>query len=103
MARKKIEVVTGERFHRLVVLREVYPIGSDTAVLARCDCGKEITVRYFSIRSGNTKSCGCLRAERTRERNKASTGKKKSQYTKRDTEWWGHWERQGEGLKGVNE
>ena len=28
-----------------------------------CDCGKVVFVRLCSLRSGNTKSCGCLRAD----------------------------------------
>ena len=30
----------------------------------RCDCGAEVTVTAWSLTSGNTRSCGCLRAER---------------------------------------
>lgn len=29
----------------------------------RCDCGKETTVPYNNLASGNTKSCGCLLRE----------------------------------------
>lgn len=28
-----------------------------------CVCGNKTTIRYASLSSGNTKSCGCLRAE----------------------------------------
>ena len=34
-----------------------------------CDCGKEIVIRAYSIKSGNTKSCGCLRTEINSELN----------------------------------
>lgn len=30
-------------------------------VLCRCDCGNDVTVEVSRLKSGNTKSCGCLR------------------------------------------
>jgi len=33
-----------------------------------CDCGEYRTVRLDSLKSGNTKSCGCLKRELSRER-----------------------------------
>lgn len=36
--------------------------------LCRCECGNEIEVEGYSLKSGNTKSCGCLRNEKTRKR-----------------------------------
>jgi len=29
----------------------------------QCDCGKKVTVTGYNLRTGNTKSCGCLRQE----------------------------------------
>lgn len=34
-----------------------------------CDCGKETTVSAPNLTSGNTKSCGCLNARLSKERN----------------------------------
>ena len=52
----------GRRFGRLTVIERA--AGSDSSGcrlwLCRCDCGKEINVMYFSLLSGNNKSCGCL-------------------------------------------
>ena len=57
----------GDRFERLVVLgyshvdkrhRRFYHV--------RCDCGVEKTVQGIQLRSGNTRSCGCLSLERKR-------------------------------------
>lgn len=60
----------GQRFGRLVVIREAAKIVDGTtsrrAVLSRCDCGEQATVRLVSLRSGNTQSCGCLGKERRR-------------------------------------
>jgi len=86
--RKKHEVIENERFERLVVLREVYPIDGHTAVLVKCDCNKEFIVRYYSLKSKNTKSCGCLRDEKTVERNIKSAGKPKNGYTLNKREYW---------------
>ena len=57
----------GERYGRLVVIREVQKTGADgsryRAALCRCDCGKEVTPRISSLRSGDAQSCGCSRGQ----------------------------------------
>lgn len=66
---KKIDL-TGQRFGRLLVIRE-YGRTKDGKVtwLCRClgkngdDCGKEVIVISNDLRSGKTKSCGCLSRE----------------------------------------
>ena len=55
--------MTGRTFGRLTVQREAARIGNQRAFVARCECGSEITVRGCDLRSGNTRSCGCLAAE----------------------------------------
>ncbi len=59
--------LTGHRFGRLKVISEAS--GRDPGILWRCvcDCGNQKTVRSSNLRSGNTKSCGCLQIE---QRNK---------------------------------
>ncbi len=57
-SRKKLEL-TGQRYGRLVVLRQAENIGKRTAWLCRCDCGNEVVVRTDRLRSGHTTSCGC--------------------------------------------
>lgn len=34
--------------------------------LCKCDCGSDVIVRGSNLRNGNTKSCGCIRKERTK-------------------------------------
>ena len=56
---------TGQRFGRLLVLREAAPhIGPAgdrrRQWLCRCDCGNEVTVLQTSLQKGATTSCGCL-------------------------------------------
>lgn len=53
--------LTGQRFGKLTVVRFVKFNRWNAAVyLCRCDCGCEKIILGASLRSGNTKSCGCL-------------------------------------------
>jgi hypothetical protein len=54
----------GNRYGRLVVVKrdDTTPIGRPRWV-CQCDCGKTVIVRAWDLRSGDTTSCGCLRAE----------------------------------------
>lgn len=55
---------TGQRFGRLVVVERVENNRFGHARWAcRCDCGSKLVVASGSLRSGNTKSCGCLKIE----------------------------------------
>lgn len=66
----KHQVITpGTRFSRLVVLSH-YNIGKTHWYVCRCDCGVEKPFRYLALRSGGTKSCGCLFREWTEQRKK---------------------------------
>ena len=42
-----------------------------------CECGYRCSVLQHHLTSGNTKSCGCLRKEKTAERNVSRRGQKK--------------------------
>ena len=57
-SRKKLDL-TGQRYGHLTVLSPAENIGSRTAWLCRCDCGRETVVRTSRLRSGHTVSCGC--------------------------------------------
>jgi len=53
--------IKGERFGRLVALEIV---GRENRVMVwrcQCDCGKTRDVAVVRLRSGKTRSCGCLR------------------------------------------
>ncbi len=54
--------LTGQRFTRLLALYHK-TIRKKVRWMCRCDCGSEIFVLSYSLISGNTKSCGCLRKE----------------------------------------
>jgi len=56
----------GEQYGKLTVIAEgkihIQPSGQRKRTwLCKCDCGNEITVFHSALRSGITKSCGCLR------------------------------------------
>lgn len=53
---------TGQCFGGLLVISEAEPAGGSRRVNCRCDCGNEKPVHLSSLKSGKTKSCGCLRS-----------------------------------------
>jgi hypothetical protein len=60
----KLQDLAGERFGRWIVLRWAGKDKHRNALwLCRCDCGKERVVTSNSLRTGHTKSCGCLSRE----------------------------------------
>jgi len=57
--------MTGQKFARLTALREHGRTHDGKATwVCLCECGKETVAIGKNVRNGNTKSCGCLRAER---------------------------------------
>lgn len=61
--------IDGQRFSRLVVLKYIESVNKRRHWLCQCDCGKTIIVAVGNLRSGNTKSCGCLKSESLIRRN----------------------------------
>ena len=56
--------LTGKRFGRWVVLKFIGKNKYKNAGwLCRCECGTEKVVDGYSLRCGDSKSCGCLRSE----------------------------------------
>lgn len=54
----------GKKVGRLIVVCRAYDIDTPHARwYCDCDCGKSIIVWGYNLRSGNTRSCGCLRKE----------------------------------------
>lgn len=60
--------IAGVRFGKLVAIAHVGSRNGRRLWSCKCDCGGAITARAMSLQSGNTKSCGCLRADLARER-----------------------------------
>lgn len=60
----------GERFGRLTVIEEAGRNHRGQALwLCKCKCGNEGIRTTGALKSGNSKSCGCLTADKARERN----------------------------------
>lgn len=54
---KKIDI-SGQRFGKLIAVREVGTIKGRTMWLCNCDCGRETIVAYGHLSSRHTQSCG---------------------------------------------
>jgi hypothetical protein len=59
--------LTNKKFGRLTVIKPVIELGKRKWV-CKCECGSERTVYSQSLKSGLTKSCGCLRSESSSKR-----------------------------------
>lgn len=66
--------LAGQVFGRLTALEPAENIGAYTAWRCRCECGNEAVVRTASLRSGNTRSCGCMLDDHIRESRHDLTG-----------------------------
>lgn len=64
--------LTGQRFGRLTVVNQVGKNQHREVVWnCQCDCGNECLVGGYNLRSGCTKSCGCLSVDKARTMNKS--------------------------------
>lgn len=61
--------LTGQRFGKLTVLN-ILPERHNNRIVyhCKCDCGNECDVLACALRNGNSKSCGCFRAENNTRR-----------------------------------
>ena len=65
---KKIDL-TGQRFGRLVVVKEIEKRSNHRIMwLCKCDCGNECVKCGNILRMGDSRSCGCLLSESSRSR-----------------------------------
>jgi hypothetical protein len=62
-AMPKIIDLAGQRFGRLLVVECLGIKNRGRVWQCRCDCGRRTKVRASNLRSGNTKSCGCVKRE----------------------------------------
>lgn len=75
---KKVDYreMIGRTYGRQTVLCQAMEKSKDgrTLCVCSCNCGTRVTVTAKNLRSGNTKSCGCLHREKSRETSKDMTG-----------------------------
>ena len=73
--------LTGKRFGRLVVLGPTEKRSGNSVVwCCRCDCGNEVDVSSARLRTGQTRSCGCLSSEVHKESFKPAREKREKDY-----------------------
>ena len=65
--------LSGNKYGKLTVMKLDLNNTKRIHYLCRCDCGKIISVRADSLKSGAIKSCGCLSKERAREQGLKNT------------------------------
>lgn len=66
--------LTGKKFGRLIVIKRVLNQNKRTMWLCKCECSKEKIINGKYLRENQTKSCGCLRKERTGNINRIDFG-----------------------------
>lgn len=59
----KYEANAGEKYGRLTLVKETVCTPKKHKWLCRCDCGNYKEVSIYQLKSGECKSCGCLRNE----------------------------------------
>lgn len=62
------EAMLGRRFGRLTVVERTVGGGKQDRWRCACDCGGETVSFGFSLRGGQSKSCGCVAAEKAKQR-----------------------------------
>lgn len=67
------EELFGQRFGRLVPYAIESRNGNRDFLRCKCDCGNETVVRADHLKSGASRSCGCLQKERAGEANRLIT------------------------------
>ena len=71
--------LTGNRYGKLLVERRddrEYNDKKGARWICKCDCGKEVSVLAVRLKSGQTKSCGCLKLDTNDRQTKDLIGKK---------------------------
>lgn len=71
MTHPRLKDMTGLRFGKLTVIEKAGNAKRGGAIWrCKCDCGNEKNVRGADLRSGHTKSCGCIHSEGISIRNR---------------------------------
>lgn len=61
--------LTGLHFGRLIVIKKSSDTSRKTRWDCKCECGNEVSVLGASLKSNNTRSCGCIKREMLIKRN----------------------------------
>lgn len=63
----KLVDLVGKKYGRLLVVKKADSIGGHARWLCKCECGNECIVHGSSLKSGNTRSCGCYKRENAKK------------------------------------
>jgi hypothetical protein len=78
VTRGKEPINAGDRFGRLTVV--ALTTQGKTHAVCRCECGSEKNVQLHNLRSGGTRSCGCLRRDWNARHKTTHGGSKTAEY-----------------------
>lgn len=86
----KLIDLTGQKFGRLIVIKQVDNDKHGNSYWScLCDCGKKKIISGSHLRSGHTKSCGCLKVEKTIQRSTKHGHNKKGKVSRTYKTWLG--------------
>ena len=86
----KVLELTGQRFGRLTAIRREGTSNDGKALwTCRCECGSLVTTKSTLLKSGRTRSCGCLQRETVVAINKACKTTHLSTKSRLYSEWRG--------------
>lgn len=77
----------GDRYGRLVLVKQVENQGSKVRWTCLCDCGSVRQANLTNLKSGRVSSCGCYSTDRLRER-KTTHGHTRDRHRTREYEAW---------------
>lgn len=66
---REIPDLIGQVFGKLTVIELDQESSGRRKWICKCSCGNTVSVREYNLKSGNTKSCGCTRKEKSSVRN----------------------------------
>lgn len=66
--KREEEGIVGKKYGKLTVLNYVGLIDGMATYNCDCDCGRNTNVPLVRLKNGNTKSCGCLQADKSKQR-----------------------------------
>jgi len=69
----KLINMLGTKYGRLTIVSRAKNTETRAVWNCICDCGNTLSVQGKKLRSGHTKSCGCIRKETTAKQGKANT------------------------------
>ena len=82
MGKGRVINLTGQHFGRLTVIERVFPnyTSGSARWLCSCSCGNTTTILSGDLKSGNTKSCGCLARENSLKHGNTRGGRTTPEY-----------------------